>query len=246
MLGAALKHYQEFKEILDNYQISDEAKKVLQTLNLVVILGPSSGGRNTTIRYLLQTGKYHFIVSDTTRKPRINDGVLEENGREYWFRTEEEMLDDLKKGQYLEAEIIHNQQVSGISMRELVKAQTEDKIAIADTDINGVHTIVRTKKDIIVIMLLPPSFEEWQRRISARGKMTESEERRRLETAKRIFEDGLKQSYYHFVIADDIKRAAQTIDAIAHGQLNPQQGRAEQLIHRLQYDLSQKLETGRI
>jgi guanylate kinase len=170
----------------------------------------------------------------------------EQDGREYWFRSEEEVLNDLKKGEYLEAEIIHNQQVSGISIRELTNAQAEHKIAITDADLEGVHNIVKTKNDVIAIMLLPPSFEEWQRRIARRGKMTVEEERRRLETAKRILEDGLVQNYYHFVIADDIKRAALTIDAVAHGQLNPQHGKAEQLIRHLQYDLSQKLETRHI
>lgn len=245
MLGAALKYYQEFKEILDNYQISDNAKNALQGLKLIVLLGPTAAGRNTVIRQLLQTGKYHFIVSDTTRKPRINDGVPEQNGQEYWFRSEEEVLQDLRNGEYLEAEIIHNQQVSGISIRELIKAKAAQKMAITDVDLKGAHNILRAKEDTIVIMLLPPSFAEWQRRMAARGKMGKDEEKRRLATANQNFEDALKHNY-HFVITDDIKRAAAAIDAIAQGQPNPQQGKAEQLIHQLQYDLSQQLAPGHI
>src|ERR1700759_5108412 len=120
-----LKHYQEFKAVLDSYQISDRARQAVQELKLALLLAPTSSGRNTIIRYQVGTGRYYYIISDTTRPPRVNDGVQEKNGREYWFRSEEEILADLKAGEYLEAEIIHNQQVSGISIRELEKAHSE-------------------------------------------------------------------------------------------------------------------------
>ncbi|HZP55249.1 MAG TPA: hypothetical protein VFB03_00550 [Candidatus Saccharimonadales bacterium] len=245
MLGVTLRHYLDFKNVLENYKVSDRAKSALEGLKVVLLLAPTSTGRNTIIQDLLQSGKYYYLVSDTTRKPRVNDGVPEVNGREYWFRTEEEFLEDLKKGEYLEAELIHDQQVSGISIRELEKARQENKVAITDIDIEGVHNVLRTKEDAIVVMLLPPSFEEWMRRISSRGKMQDEELKRRLQTAKRIFEDGLKQDYYHFVIAGDIKQSALTIDAITEGKLNPQEGQTHGIIERLQYDLDQKLEAMR-
>src|SRR5438309_1023704 len=117
-----LQHYTEFKAVLDKYHVSDAAKTKLEGLKLVLMLAPTSGGRNTIIKRQLQTGNYYYIVSDTTRPPRVNDGALEQNGNEYWFRTEDEILADLKTGSFLEAELIHDQQVSGISIRELEKA----------------------------------------------------------------------------------------------------------------------------
>ena len=44
--------------------------------------------------------------SATTREPRENNGILEQNGREYFFRDETEMLADIKAGNFLEAEVI--------------------------------------------------------------------------------------------------------------------------------------------
>src|SRR5690349_7662236 len=98
-----LKHIDEFREVLANYHLSDEAKQTLNDLHLVLMVGPTSSGRNTIIRELVKTGSYHFIVSDTSRKPRHNDGILEQNGREYWFREEADMLQDLRHGMFLEA-----------------------------------------------------------------------------------------------------------------------------------------------
>lgn len=242
MNPSSLKHYVEFREILTSYRVSDVGLQTIQGLKLVLMLAPTSSGRNTIIRHLLSEGNYHFIVSDTTRKPRVNDGVLEQDGREYWFKTEEEFLAGLKAGEYLEAELIHNQQVSGINISELQKAQREQKVAISDVDLEGIHNILKAKKDALAIMVVPPSFEEWQKRIAMRGEMSPDEHQRRLETAKRILDDGLKQDYYRFVISDDIERAASTIDSLAQGKPNTQQGRAMELVKQLQFRLDQPVD----
>ncbi len=237
----SLKHYQEFKDVIDNYAISERAYRILKDLKLVLLIGPTSGGRNTIIGHQLSTGKYYFIVSDTTRPPRVNDGVLEQNGKQYWFRDEAEMLADLRSGDFLEAELLHQQQVSGISIRELEKAKNEQKIAITDVDVEGIHNILKAKPDTVAIMLLPPSFDEWQRRLTGRGFMPPEEQKRRLETALKIFQDGLKQSYYHFIITENIEQSAGIIDSIAQGGANPHQGRALEVLNQLIEQLQNKL-----
>jgi guanylate kinase len=240
---AGLQHHQEFQEILSTYHVSDHAKKILQNLRLVLLIAPTSGGRNTIIEHQLKTGRYYFIVSDTTRPPRINDGVPEENGKIYWFRSEEEVLADLRAGEYLEAEIIHNQQVSGISLRELEKAVKEKKIAIKDIELEGMHNILRVKPDTVAIMVVPPSFDEWQKRLSNRGQMTAHEQKNRFQTAQRILQDAHKQDYYHFVVNENMEQSAQLIDAIIAGKPNPHQGRAIGVIQHLEERLQEKLDS---
>ena len=236
-----LQQYSEFKQTLEKYHISQRANDVIADLKLVLLIAPTSGGRNTIIRKQVESGRYYYIVSDTTRAPRKNDGVMEQNGKEYWFRTEPEVLADLKAGEYLEAELIHDQQVSGISIRELETAKTQNKIAITDVDLEGVHNVIKAKADTIVIMILPPSFDEWQRRLAGRGRMRDDEQRRRFETAQKIFKDGLKQDYYHFVISENIEQSASIIDAIVDGKSNPHQGRAPGLIQHMEERLQEKL-----
>jgi guanylate kinase len=208
-----------------------------------LLLAPTSAGKNTIIRHQAETGRYLYVVSDTTRPPRENDGVMEQNGREYWFRSEEQMLADLQSGELLEAELIHNQQVSGISIRELEKAKKEGKIAITDVDLKGVHNIIKAKPDTVVVMLVPPAFDEWQRRFSARGQMRPDEQRRRLETARKIFQDGLDHNFYHYVISENVEQSGGIIDAILDGKPNPHQGRGRSVIEHLQSSLNDKLAT---
>ena len=236
-----LEHYSEFKEILDSYQVSERALQATKDLQLVLLVAPTSAGKNTIIGHQLHTGRYYNLVSDTTRAPRQNNGVMEQNGKEYWFKTEDQILAGLKAGEYLEAEIIHKQQVSGTSINELEKAQKAQKIAISDVDPQGVHNIIKAKPDTVVIMLLPPSFDEWMRRFAGRGQMRPDEQKRRLETARDLLAEGLKHDFYHFVISEDTKQSGAIIDAIVEGKPNPHQGRGRALIEHLQSSLNDKL-----
>ncbi len=210
-----LKQLVDFRQVLANYRVSDAGKELLSDVRLVLLAAPTSSGRNTIIRELMKLDTYHYIISDTTRKPRMNDGQLEQNGLQYWFRSEEEVLTDLKEGNFLEAAIIHNQQVSGISLRELELARQEHKVAITDIEMVGVHNILEAKPDTTVIFVSPPNFDEWQRRLLGRGDMDPAEHIRRLNSSLHEFRHALDQPYYHFVVNDDLATAVEQIDALA-------------------------------
>lgn len=201
----------EFQAILRNYRMSQETQKILDATKLALFVAPTSSGRNTIFRELLKTGLYHYVVSDTTRQPRTNDGVPEQNGVEYWFKSEGEVLAGLKAGAYVEAAIIHNQQVSGISIKELKKAQTSNKIAMKDIEIVGAETFTSAKPDTIVFFVLPPSFEEWQHRLKHRGHMPHDELKRRMESAAEEFAHALEHNYYDFLINDTVEEALEHV-----------------------------------
>lgn len=209
-----LKNKEAFQDILQRYAISEEGKKLLRDIELVLFVSVTSAGRNTIINELTKTDAYEFIVSDTTRPPRENNGVMEENGVQYYFRTEEDFLDDLYKGKFLEAELIHGQQVSGISLRELEKASEHEKIAVNEVDNDGVLNVVKVKPDTQAIMVLPPNYDEWMRRLQRRGHMSTEEVRNRLVTAERILEDAQTRTFYKFVINDDLDKAVGTVRGI--------------------------------
>lgn len=230
-----LRLISKFEEALRDYHYSDAAKQILADTKLVLLVGATASGRNTTITELLKTGRYHFIISDTTRAPRENNGVLEQDGVEYFFRTEEKMLEEIQDGDFLEAEIIHGTQVSGISMRELQVATQQHKVAITDVDIGGLQNVVALKPDTVAILMLPPNFEVWQRRIVGRGKMDEAVYKSRLETAVRIFETAQNDTSLHFVVNDDVAGAAQIVDDLANGK--PKDQDTEQAAHQVLNDL---------
>ncbi|HEX7632839.1 MAG TPA: hypothetical protein VF401_00780 [Candidatus Saccharimonadales bacterium] len=210
-----LKHIDEFKAVLANYRPSTASLNTLSQTRLVLLVAPTSSGRNTAIREIMKTGDYYFVISDTTRLPRENDGIMEQDGVEYWFRSEADMLADIKKGAFLEAAVIHEQQVSGISIRELQKATELQKIAITDAEIAGVVNTIKYKPDTLAIFMVPPSFDEWQRRLKHRGEMPPVEYRRRMESAILEFEAALSNDCYKFVINDTVEHAAEQVNRLA-------------------------------
>lgn len=212
-----LRHREEIENLLRDYRISETGKALLKELRLVLLCGPTASGRNTIIGELLKNGNYSFIVSDTTRQPRVNNGVKEKNGVAYWFRSEEEVIEELRRGEFLEAEIIHDQQLSGISLRELRKAHMEGKIAINDIDIGGFNNVTSVKPDTVGILILPPSFEEWLSRLTGRGEMPKEEVVNRLETGKRIFSDAIVNTNAILVVNDNLEETVKEVDRLAHG-----------------------------
>lgn len=226
----------EFKTLLENYRPSGDSLTLLQDIPFVLLVGPTAAGRNTLINLLVDTGRYHYNVSDTTRKPRTNNGILEQNGVEYWFKDEETFLQGLRDGAYLEAAVIHNQQVSGMSIAELKRAHDSGKIAINEIEVDGAAHVHTYKPNALFIFLLPPTFEIWMQRLRGRGEMDEEEVRRRMASAVEEINIALDEDYYQFVINNEIHEAAVAVDELANGRTpddeKQQLGRdhAEQLI----------------
>lgn len=205
----------DFEIALKDYRISHDGERILGETPYVSMVGLTAVGRNTIIKELLKTGNYYFLISDTTRPPRYNEGVLEQNGVEYFFRTEEEMLAEIKDGSFVEAEIIHSQQVSGTSIREVKKAHDSGKIAIADQDIEGGCHMASLKPDSVRILLLPPSFDEWLRRINKRTPLGPTELHRRLQQATKVIGMALSTGAFTFVINDVLSEAVREVDDLA-------------------------------
>lgn len=238
-----LVHAAEFRDVLDHYRLSEAGRKTLRNIRLVLFVAPSATGRNTIIHELEKTGEYHFIISDTTRPPRENNGIPEQNGREYWFRSEEEMLEELKKGELIEAAIIHNQQVSGISIRELALAQEKGQIAIKDVETIGAANIHKLKPDSLIIFMTPPSFDMWMERLHSRGYMSADEIGRRIESAERELSTALKSDYYRFVFNDTLEGTTAEINRLVFdGQYDPFKERfARETAERLYNDVEEYL-----
>jgi len=212
--GRPLKLIDSFTRVLAEYIPNPDQLTILRKTPFVLLAAPTAAGRNTLIRTLLEEHDYYYIVSDTTRPPRSNNGVEEKEGQEYWFKSEEVFLKDLDAGLYLEAAIIHDQQVSGISMREIEKAHQAEKIAITDIDVQGCRTLEALSDNIIPIFILPPRFEIWMQRLDGRGVMNEAEKKRRLASAASEIDYALLSGKFTFVINDSLDEAVKRLDAI--------------------------------
>jgi guanylate kinase len=210
----SLQNKQAFQEALKSYEVSPHGKEVLNKTPFVALSGIAGGGRNTVIRVLVETGKYIFAVSDTTRPPKVRDGRLEVDGVDYYFRDEAAMLQDIQSGEFIEAEIIHNQQVSGTSIREIERTIATGKIPIHDFEYGGIKNVVKAKPDAVIIGLVPPNYDEWIRRLYNREPLHDQEFLNRLVTAEKVLENMLAHPYFKLLVNDSTEECTEQLRRI--------------------------------
>ena len=176
---------------------------------LIILSGPSGVGKGTVRQELFkdETLNLAYSISMTTRKPRPN----EKEGVDYFFVSEKEFEDKIEKGELLEyAKFVGNYYgTPRFYVDELLK---EGKNVVLEIEVQGALQVMAKCPDALTIFLVPPSFEELERRI--RGRRTEAEEvvKERLDKARK--EIATKDEYKYVVENDDVLLAKEKIAQI--------------------------------
>ena len=204
--------------LVNDYKPSVDTKKLVSETPIVLLVGVTGAGKDTIKHKLLSKGDFHHIISHTTRLPRENNGVMEQDGNEYHFISLSDATLMLKSGAYVEAKLVHGT-IYGTSVSEIKAAHDNKKIAITDVDVQGVTEFKDISNNVIAIFVVPPSYEEWQSRLLARygyaGASPEDVDRR-MKSAVQELEQALNMPYYHFIINDDLERTVEKANTIAH------------------------------
>src|SRR5688500_195003 len=108
---------EQVKALLAKYQPSAEAIALLKEVPTLLLVGISGAGKDTVKARLMQTGRYHHVVSHTTRAMRHNDGISEQNGVEYHFTDMPTVITMLKNHGFIEAKQ-YSSNVYGTSVGE--------------------------------------------------------------------------------------------------------------------------------
>lgn len=147
---------------------------------LVVIAGPSGVGKGTVharLRTLL--GDSHLSVSATTRPPRPG----EREGADYYFVSPEEFNRLVHADQLLEwASYADN--LYGTPRAAVEAAVDAGKVVLLDIEVQGALQVKQHDPAALLVFLEPPSFEELERRLWARGTEVGDELERRLLRAR--------------------------------------------------------------
>lgn len=204
---------------LVDYQPSPAAKKLIRDTPILLLVGPTGAGKDSLKGRLLETGRYHHIISHTTRAPRINHGIIEESGREYHFIDKaraEKMLDEQA---FIEAKM-YSGNLYGTSAAEIQAAHDEGKIAMTDIEVQGVAEYKALDPNVMAVFLLPPDFHTWQERLQRRyGDVVDvADSHRRMQTALDELDQLLTTNYYVALINDDLETAFGQVQALTESQ----------------------------
>lgn len=206
------------EEKILQYQTPEAAVELVRSTKIVLLVGISAAGKDTIKKHLLNSDDFCDIVSHTTRSPRINNGMPEQDGVDYHYillDQAEEMVDDHA---FIEVKFIHGT-VYGTSIEALAAIHQKSKIAVTDLDVQGVGEYKDISQDVIALFILPPDYETWRQRFRKRYETDEeftAEFAKRSQTAISELEHALSVPYYHFIINDDLDRAVRVVEEIAH------------------------------
>jgi guanylate kinase len=147
---------------------------------LFVITAPSGAGKSSLIKELLKADRaLGLSISYTTRPPRPG----EKNGREYHFVDDKTFLAMRERGEFLESAEVHGNRY-GTSKQVIHDALKRGQDLLLEIDWQGARQVRRLYPDCVGVFILPPSVEELERRMRARGQDSEEVIRRRLENAR--------------------------------------------------------------
>lgn len=175
---------------------------------LIVVSGFSGAGKGTLMKRLVRDyDNYALSVSMTTRPPREG----EENGKEYFFVSEEQFEAAIAKDDLIEY-AIYLDNYYGTPVEYVEKQLLAGKDVILEIEIQGALKVKQKFPSALLLFVVPPSMTELEKRLEHRG--TESKEnigkriRRAREEAKEM------EHYDYIVINDDLDRCTGQLHSI--------------------------------
>ena len=149
----------------------------------------------------------YVSVSVTTRRPRAS----ERDGVDYFFIDDEGFDRLIADGELLEwAEIFGHR--SGTPARPIRDVRREGRDAVLEIDVQGARIVRDQVPDAVLILLVPPSLAELERRLRTRATEDEEKLARRLARAEEEIAQG--GWFDHVIVNDDVERASSQVAAI--------------------------------
>ncbi|MEK6274037.1 MAG: guanylate kinase [Actinomycetota bacterium] len=180
-----------------------------------VVTGTSGAGKGTLESKLLsQMPELELAVSATTRDRREG----EQNGREYWFISDEEFDEKLAAGEFLEHVVFPWGQRSGTLRSEIARITDAGRIPLLDLEPQGALDVKNTVPGAVTIFVEAPSFEENERRLRERATESEGEIEDRLELAREQLDQG--NEFDFLIVNDDVDRALSELSEIVRGKIS--------------------------
>ncbi len=176
--------------------------------NLFVVSAPSGAGKTTLCKAVIDfLPNLRHSVSHTTRLPRAG----EVDGQDYHFVSNTQFDAMVADGAFVEWALVHGNRY-GTALSSLEQARDAGCDLLLEIDCQGAAQLKERCPDAIFIFILPPSFQELERRLE--GRQTDAPEviAQRLLNAR----DEMREMFWYdyLVINDDFDLARRQLQAI--------------------------------
>ena len=173
------------------------------THKIIIIAAPSGAGKTSVVRHLLKVmpNQLAFSISCATRSPRNN----EKHGVDYYFINVDEFKDRINRSEFVEWEMVYAGKYYGTLKSEMNRIWDTGRSPLLDVDVKGGLNVQSLyPKESLSLFIEPPSLEELEKRLRARG--TETEESLKSRLSKASYEMTFKHKFDHIIINDQLDR----------------------------------------
>ena len=182
-------------------------------LPVIVVTGPSGAGKGTLIEALVQEmPQLEVAVSATTRKRRPG----EENGREYWFISDEKFERRIEAREFLEHVTYVSGHRYGTLRSELDRIAAAGRACVLELEIDGALSVRDEVPGSVTIFVRAP-IAELERRLRARATESAGEIGERLALARAQLEQA--DEFQYVVENTDVTQAVGELSAIVRQAL---------------------------
>lgn len=218
----------ELRKLARVYQAPSSVREVFIHKAPHVLSGVTAAGKNVLERYLIDHGPFEKVITHTTRRPRTG----EENGKDYWFVSSEEMRQLAQKKTFIEMELIHGY-IYGISTAAVQEISQTENQPIINIDVNGAVKLSKILPGVRPLFLIPPSFDVWMQRLGGRARISDGERERRMHSAHLELETVLRNPAFIILVNDDVAHTG--VDVIrgistSDASQRPQRQSAQELL----------------
>ena len=181
---------------------------------LVVISAPSGAGKTTLCRKLLEDfPNLTLSISSTTRSPR----GTEREGVDYYFLSREDFEKQIQENHFLEWALVHGNYY-GTSRAMVETAFQAGKSVLLDIDVQGAEQLRNVLPEkCLNIFIAPPSLEELEARLIARGTDKPEVIQKRMIRAKVEMEE--RNRFSHVIVNNDLQQAYSELKNILESKL---------------------------
>jgi guanylate kinase len=182
---------------------------------VLVVTGPSGAGKGTLIRELVErVPGIEVTVSATTRERRRG----EEDGREYWFLSDDDFLARIARGEFLEQVEYVSGRRYGTLRSELDRIAANGHVPLLELETEGA---LRVKHEVpgAVTIFISARVDELERRLRERATESTGEIGERIELARKQLEQA--GEFDHVIENDDLERAVGELTSLVRSLLSP-------------------------